>query len=325
MATDLIKKEITPSEVFVPNGLDLVIAAIKQEKAKFEKDKYDMGEESHRKKVASFAYQITRSKTYVDGKGKEYVAELKEKPKIVDAERKRFRDIMDELVSETRKELTEWEEAEKARIEAERQHEIYLMDWDEALKEDDIFNREREIKRKEAEFARIEEEHRRKEETDRIEEERIAREEQIKEEAEERAAFEAQEKIEYAIKKAQEDAEKAERDRMAAEERAKLEAERAEKARIDALKKAEEDKLYAVKKAQQAAAMDARLKKEAEDREAARIKAEADKKAANKEHQKKINNNIKDSLSAFGIDSETAKALIVAIAKNEIPYIKILY
>jgi len=59
---------------------------------------------------------VAKSKTYLDGIGKDYVAELKAIPKAVDAERKRMRDTLDDLKETVRKPLTEWEEAENARV-----------------------------------------------------------------------------------------------------------------------------------------------------------------------------------------------------------------
>ena len=153
---DLIKKDITPSEVFVPNGLDIIIAGVKAKKKEFESETYDIEVETDRKKISSFAYQITRSKTFVDGKGKDYVGELKKKTKEIDEERKRFRDIMDELVAEVKKPVTEWEEKEKERAERERQIELFNMDHEEAIQMNDLINREREIARKEAAIAKAE-------------------------------------------------------------------------------------------------------------------------------------------------------------------------
>ena len=69
-----------------------------------------------RKEIASLASKVAKSKTYLDGIGKDYVAELKAIPKAVDAERKRMRDTLDDLKETVRKPLTEWEEAENARV-----------------------------------------------------------------------------------------------------------------------------------------------------------------------------------------------------------------
>ncbi|OCS62006.1 hypothetical protein BBZ50_02590 [Escherichia coli] len=40
-----------------------------------------------RKEIASLAYKVAQTKTYLDGLGKDLVAELKEIPKLIDANR----------------------------------------------------------------------------------------------------------------------------------------------------------------------------------------------------------------------------------------------
>lgn len=48
-----------------------------------------------RKEIASLAYKVAQTKTYLDGLGKDLVAELKEIPKLIDANRKTVRDRLD--------------------------------------------------------------------------------------------------------------------------------------------------------------------------------------------------------------------------------------
>lgn len=73
-----------------------------------------------RKEIASLAYKVAQTKTYLDGLGKDLVAELKEIPKLIDANRKTVRDRLDELKSKARQPLTDYEE-EQARIKAEEE------------------------------------------------------------------------------------------------------------------------------------------------------------------------------------------------------------
>ncbi|EMA8589769.1 hypothetical protein U5E48_004946, partial [Escherichia coli] len=70
-----------------------------------------------RKEIASLAYKVAQTKTYLDGLGKDLVAELKEIPKLIDANRKTVRDRLDELKAKARQPLTDYEE-EQARIKA---------------------------------------------------------------------------------------------------------------------------------------------------------------------------------------------------------------
>lgn len=73
-----------------------------------------------RKEIASLAYKVAQTKTYLDGLGKDLVAELKEIPKLIDANRKTVRDRLDELKAKARQPLTDYEE-EQARIKAEEE------------------------------------------------------------------------------------------------------------------------------------------------------------------------------------------------------------
>jgi hypothetical protein len=72
-----------------------------------------------RKDIASLAYRVAQSKTYLDNLGKDLVAEYKELPKRIDANRKQMRDFLDALKDEARAPLDAWE-AEQAKIEAEQ-------------------------------------------------------------------------------------------------------------------------------------------------------------------------------------------------------------
>jgi len=327
--TDLVPKTITATALFAENGLDPILTEIKRKVDAFEPN---LETATSRKEIASFAYKIAQSKTFLDGLGKDLVAEQKAKIKLVDAERKRARDFLDSEKNRVRQPLTDWETEEAEREEKRRQEMLYQMDWDEAIQMDDLFNREREIKRKEAEFARIEEERRQREEAARIAKEQAEREERLKREAKEQAERDAQAKVEAerqralkAEQDAKEAAERAERDRIAAEERAKIEKEQAEKARIEAARQAEIEKQKAIELATRQAEERARLEKEAAERKAAEEKAERDKIAANKKHQAKINNKILTAMENTGISQNVAKAVICAVAKGKIPHMTINY
>jgi hypothetical protein len=78
--------------------------------------KGDISTEEGRKETKDFGKLINRSKTAVDDMGKEHVAKLKELPKQIDAQRKLFRDGMDEYKDQVLKPLTEWQEVEDKRI-----------------------------------------------------------------------------------------------------------------------------------------------------------------------------------------------------------------
>lgn len=285
-----------------------------------------------RKEIASLAYKVAQSKTYLDGLGKDLVAELKEIPKLIDANRRTVRDRFDALRDKVRQPLTEWE-AEQERLQMETWHE-------EALE----MNAEADRKSARHLALKIETDHEialfMNEKRDRdlaeakaeVERQRIAHEEEIKRQAAETARLEAESKAqqekeaaELKAKQEIEAATKREHEANEAKERAereKLEAiQRAEQAAKDAKEKAEREKL---------AAIEAERKKQA-DIEAERLAEEERKhqedakRQADKKHQKEINNQAMQDLIDAGIPEECAKSCIIAIAKNLVSNVKIHY
>jgi colicin import membrane protein len=155
--------------------------------------------------------------------------------------------------------------------------------------------------------------------------EAIAKAERDKQEAIAKAELEKAEAIARAEK---EKAESAERERLAAE--------RAETQRLAAIAKAEADARAAEERQRQAVAQAKLEAEEAAQREQARIariareqaaaKAEEEKRAANKAHQKRINNEILAAMLETGlVTDEVAKELISRIAKALIPHVSINY
>lgn len=69
----------------------------------------DTTTEKGRKAIASQAFRVAKTKTYLDELGKVEVARLKELPKSVDAGRKTLRDGLDALRDEIRLDLDQWE------------------------------------------------------------------------------------------------------------------------------------------------------------------------------------------------------------------------
>lgn len=59
--------------------------------------------------------------------------------------------------------------------------------------------------------------------------------------------------------------------------------------------------------------------------EQARIKAEEDRRAADRDHRKAINNASLAALVENGIDADVAKKVVVLIASDSIPHISIRY
>lgn len=215
--------------------------------------------------IKSCARQIASAKTKIDNLGKQVVAELKELPKIIDANRRNFRERMEALQDEIRRPVTEIEEREaeidrikqvhqqligadsatiRQNIEAVKAIELTTEKWKESLEKatkavtGEINALETMLKaaEKREEEARELEELRKKQE----EAERIIREQKIREEAERKAREEAEARA--AAEKARMEREKEEAERKAAEsERSAQEArEREEAAKAELARRAEE-------------------------------------------------------------------------------------
>lgn len=274
-----------------------------------------------RKEIASLAYKVAQTKTYLDGLGKDLVAELKEIPKLIDANRKTVRDRLDELKEKARQPLTNYED-EQERIKKEEEEKRAAeelakkieADHEMALLMNDAFDRE--LAEKKAEQERL----------------RIAHEEEIKRQAEERAKRDAEEKAAAEIAAAKKREEEAIAAKAQAELLAKQEKEKAERESKEALERSEREKQEAIeaerKKAQEEAD---RVRREAEEKEAARIaeekriKDEEERRAQDKAHRKEVNNKILSDLLKAGASEEVAKNIITAIVKGEVFATRITY
>lgn len=78
----------------------------------------DLGTAKGRSEIASMAATISRSKTAVEKPGRDYLRELKAAVKPAEEELRRFVSEMDRLRDDTRKPLTDWENAKKAKEQA---------------------------------------------------------------------------------------------------------------------------------------------------------------------------------------------------------------
>ena len=275
-----------------------------------------------RKEIASLAYRVSQTKSYLDGLGKDLVADLKEIPKLIDANRKTVRDRLDALRDKARQPFTEWEEEqerikaeEQARIKAEEDRKRFESDHEIALLMNEKHDREAKEKAEESEHQRI------------------AHEEELKRQAAEQAKREAEEKAAAelaAAKKREEDAIAA---RAQAELLAKQERERAEQKAKDAAAKAEAEKKAAIEAEQRKAQEEAdRIKREAEAKEAARLAEEkriSDEKAkreADVKHRKAIGADIVKSLTEnSSITRDQAIEVLTALMNGLVPHTNINY
>ncbi len=290
-------QDIDIEELFMtPVQLDTVLHIIQKKATAY---MLTVSTEPGRKAIASLAYQVRRSKTWLDGLGKELVVELKSKPKKIDMARKKARDFFDNLADEVRAPLTEWEAQEALKMEAKRLQEKKKEDEIQAYIDHKQWKREREIEAREAALAKQEEERRQKEEEKRREKEQKERDERVAKKAAEAAEQAAQAKIDEAQRKV----DKAERDKIAAQERAKLK-----------IKQAKEDADRKLKEKQ------ARIKEEQD-----RLKAEQARREADKKHRRDINEKAASCFVPYGFDRDGAIKIIELIEAGKIDGVTINY
>ncbi len=302
MANELVAiEQATALDLFTaPEKVNQMLEHIKSlaEEERKELDS-DFSVAKNRKAFASLAYKVAQTKTYIDKEGKAVVDKLKELPKKVDASRKLFRDELDALSTEIRKPLTEWEEQEKAREEAEALKKQIELDHEEALQMNELFD-----------LRKAEEER-----------QRIAREEEMKRQAAEQARLEAERKAQQEIEAA------AQREREA-----KKAAERAEREKQEAIQRAEQ----ATKEAQERAEREKQAvieaeRKKAHEAEQARLaeeerkRKEDAKRQEDKEHRRKYNQETLQALVSNGFDEKLATEFIKLVASNHIPHMTMNY
>ncbi|MGK4231206.1 cell envelope biogenesis protein TolA [Providencia hangzhouensis] len=331
MANELVVIEKSKAlDVFKSsNSVEDIISKIESEVNSFVND---VNTDKGRKEIKSLAYRVAQSKTYLDGLGKDLVAELKEIPKLIDANRKTVRDRLDALRDKVRQPLTEWE-AEQDRIKAEKQ----MLAWhEEALEMNAVFDK--------ALAERIESDHEiallMNEKFDRdlaeakaeAERQRIAHEEELKKQAAEQARLaaeqKAQQEIEAAAKRereAKEAAERAEREKQEAIQRAEQEAkeakEKAERDAKEAQERAEREKQAAIE-AESKKAHEAEQARLAEEE---RKRKEDAKRQEDKEHRRAFNQEALKALISNGFDEKLATEFIKLVASNKIPHMTMNY
>ena len=330
---------------------DAILAKIKKLVAEF---KGDVSTAKGRAEIASMAYKIARSKTYVEAERKKLADYHKELPKKIDATGKHFRDEFEKLQDEVRKPLTDWENAEKARVQgikdriaviqqyvsmagsAESSEAISDMINNVAAVEVDDHFAEFQAEAKAARDATLVKlyaalDATMKREAEAAELARL-RAESAKREQEERDRKIAEASAEKAKRDAEEAAakERAEIERKAKDEREaaerrelelKLAAEKAERARLEAIERAEREKVAAVEaeRKRQEEAERVRLAEEA------RAKAENERRAADLAHREGIHRAIRDALKAKGIPVNYAIDVVSLISTGSIPFVEVVY
>ncbi|ENZ4061124.1 TPA: hypothetical protein ACPY0P_002917 [Klebsiella pneumoniae] len=354
--TDLAIIEIAPDmapAIYVENGLDSFLEKIRAGVNEVP----DLSTAKGRARIASLAAQVSRSKTAVEKPGRDYLKRLKEQPKVVEAELRRFVTECDQLRDEVRRPLTEWEEAEKARTEALQQRLVDLRalsdvidtagnylpsadiqarileaksvvlddSWQERAAEAGVA-KDSTIQQLEASLVIAQKREHEAAELDRLRKEaeekaRLEREENIRREAAEQAKRDAEAKAQAEIDAA-----------ARRESEARAATERAEREKIEAQQKAEREAKAAAEKAEQeknaAIAAERRRQEVAESARLAeqkRIAEEEARRAADKEHRRSINRQAIADLIESGLTQEMAEKALIAIASGKVSAVSIKY
>lgn len=292
---EIIPPESKSAELFVPNGLDKILAEVRK---RVEQHQPDVSTEKGRKAIASLARWVSNQKSTVEEYGKKRSMAIKVQTVDIDAERKRGKEAFDVIRDQARKPLDDYEAAVKARVDAHTEalkevmdlsnppfgadvaeierriaklDEFALRNWEEFAGQFGISNEAVGMRlgrllaeTKQAEQDRIT--------LKRLEDERIARESA---EAVERQAREQKERDDSIAREATEKADRAAQERV---ERERLAEESATKAR-----------------------------------------------AKDKAHKNEIHLAAATAIATLGINMEEAIAVVSAISLGKIPNVKVLY
>ena len=362
--TELALPTITPESypaLYVSGGLDPYYQQIRNQVLS---EVPDLSTKKGIARVKSLAAMVSSSKVAIEKPGREYLKQLKEMPKVIEAELRDWNQKMDALRDEVRQPVTELEEKEKVRVAAldQRLNEIHQIGscaefdvlpsetinawiekldaiaidatWDEYQDRASVAKEAAKVKLTfalqnrltwEAQQAEIARLKAEQEEKDRIQrEEQIAA--QARHEAEQKALRDkiAAEQREQAARDAQL---KAEADAKEAQQRLiREQQESAERERLAAEQSAERERLAVIQaqKAERQRQIDEQNRIAQE--EAAR-KAEADAKAADVEHRRQYNREVINAMQAAlpNLSEQDAITLLTAIVLQKVPHLSIQY
>ncbi|WEX18926.1 hypothetical protein P2T68_16915 [Pseudomonas sp. G11] len=347
--------------IYVAGGLGQFFDAVK---AEVTGEVPDLTTRKGRERIASLAATVSKSKKAVETPGRDYLKRLKEMPKVVEAELRDFVTKMDSLRDTTRQPLTDWENAEQARkdrhidnIQAIKDMEVFgatptasalkqviaqleeveLGDsWEEFLPEaaqakDRTLSLLRALladrtqyEAEQAELTRLRLEKEARDKKDN--EDRIAREaaEAATRAAEEKARLD-REAEEKRVRNEQAAAEKRENDLKLQAAEAERQAEQAKREKVEAEQKAERDRLQGIED-QKRAVEQARLDEKARaDAAADEILRQQQERQADVAHKSKILGEAKQALIGMNISEELAKAIVLKIARGEVPNVSIQF
>lgn len=318
------------SKIFSDGGIDPVIQKIKDEVTGIVPDMTTAG---GRSQTASLAHKVAKSKTYLDGLGKNLVSGIKQQAKIVDVERKKMRDELDELKAKVRQPLTEWEEFERDRVAGHRKLLQNIVDagtncynckfdcelpsmeetlsalenmaidesWEEFEGRAVLERNKSVILIKEAidERQKYDEEQAELAElrAKQAERERKNREEALRREGEERAKRQAEAAAQESVRKAEMAAENERKAKILA-----LRREQHAKANVESAARRERDRISREKAAEEAAAA---------------------KREADNEHRDNVLCSATSALMEAGLSNDNASRALRAIARGDVPFVQV--
>ena len=344
MTQIILKEDVTAISLYEEDGYQAVLDTVQKMADEFVPD---LSSPAKRKEIASFAYKIAQTKVKMDDLGKEHNADLKKKTKEIDDKRKKVRDTLESLQKQVRDPLTVWEENQAKTAELYESAMDQIKGFSRVTGDDGQNYNSKTLKEKLAKCEAFEIDPLLEESKAKIQKlldmaKNVLNKNIAKREEEEAQAKKDAEELEK-LRKEKEEREAAEKKKLEAEEKAKeqarIEAEAKKKADAEAAKKVEEAKKAQAEAEQKAAAAEKKKAAEieaAKESERKKIEAEKQKKAQeekereeNLAHRKKINNDIliflEENESSFTNDDAGRKNLITAIAKGEMPHVKIQY
>ena len=338
--------EITPDQwPAIYEGGDYLSNFIQRVRDEVGNEVPDLSTKKGRARVASLAAQVSKAKAAVEKPGRDYLRDIKAKVKPIEENIREFVRAMDDLRDQVRKPLTEWEEAEKARI---RKHEVKIemiknlsvcidgfssYTLREKLAASELFEpSEFEEFEGEAATALLLTQKTLRDalaKREAFEAEQAAQEAERQRLAEERRQMELEKAKQEAADKARRDAEaKAKADQEAAQRReieARMAQEKAEREAEAAKQREEKAKADAAAQAERAAQAAAEAeRKRIADEEAAKA-AEEKRRQEDQEHRAAINRAALADLVALELDEATAKRVLIGIIQGKVANVGIRY
>lgn len=341
----VVTQALNPVQVYGDGGADAIVARVRAE-ALAAAQALDISTPKGRKDIASLAFKVARSKTALDDMGKTLAADWKAKAAAVDADRRKIRDALDEVKDLVRKPLTEFENADKARIQGHEDalaaiagasvfvsdptlaeiaaRKALVIDY-EGREWQEFQERAAGVKRAAYDALEL-----RRQAVVRAEAERA---EALAAGQAEAARLQAEREARIASEAAAQASQAAERERQAAETRAKeaeaaqIRAETERRNAIDREKRAQEAKRAAQEgaKADAKAAAEKALQRERERiaAETAREQVAADKREASERNRRRITKAISAALVEAGLTAQQADLALDALVAGKVPHVKI--